>query len=68
MTTLAGAPVAAATGTPAALVTGRSMAIGQPGNVCMTPVKTCELYLVSVVGNRCSCRAPGGRVRGSVTP
>ena len=52
----------------APLVTGRSVATGQTGNYCSTPVKTCLLYSASWVGNGCSCRVPGGRARGSVTP
>ena len=46
----------------------RSAATGQMGNYCTTPVKTCELYHASYAGNSCSCRVPGGRARGSVTP
>jgi hypothetical protein len=54
--------------TPAPLATGRSAAIGQLGIYCGTPVKTCELYHASYVGGDCSCRVPGGRSRGSVSP
>jgi hypothetical protein len=50
------------------LVTGRSVATGHMGNYCTTPVKNCELYHASYVGGGCSCRVPGGRARGSVTP
>jgi hypothetical protein len=53
---------------PAPLVTGRSVAIGQMGIYCATPVKTCELYRASYVGGGCSCRVPGGRSRGFVSP
>ena len=52
----------------APLVTGRSVATGQMGNYCTTPVKTCELYHASYAGNSCSCQVSGGRARGSVTP
>jgi hypothetical protein len=52
----------------APLVTGRSVATGHMGNYCTTPVKNCELYHASYVGGGCSCRVPGGRARGSVTP
>jgi hypothetical protein len=52
----------------APLATGRSVVTGQMGSVCATPVKTCELSHVSYVGNGCSCRAPGGSTRGSVSP
>jgi hypothetical protein len=52
----------------APLVTGRSVATGQMGRMCSTPVKACELYQASWVGNGCSCRVSGGRARGSVTP
>jgi hypothetical protein len=52
----------------APLVTSRSVAIGQMGRLCSTPVKTCELEHGSYVGNGCSCRVPGGRARGSVVP
>jgi hypothetical protein len=61
-----GYPYAGATTAP--LVTGRSVATGQMGNYCTTPAKTCLLYQESWVGNGCSCRVPGGRARGSVTP
>jgi hypothetical protein len=53
--------------TPATLVTGRSVA-GQIGIYCATPAKTCELYHASYVGGGCSCRVPGGRSRGFVSP
>jgi hypothetical protein len=52
----------------APLVTGRSVATGQMGRMCSTPVKSCELYQASWVGNGCSCKVPGGRSRGSVSP
>jgi predicted 3-demethylubiquinone-9 3-methyltransferase (glyoxalase superfamily) len=32
------------------------------------PLDPCELYHASYVGGGCSCRVPGGRARGSVTP
>jgi hypothetical protein len=54
--------------TPAPLVTGRSVATGQMGIYCVTPAKTCELSHASYVGGGCSCRVPGGRSRGSVSP
>jgi hypothetical protein len=54
--------------TPAPLVTGRSVATGQIGIYCATPAKTCELYHASYVGGGCSCRVPGGRSRGFVSP
>lgn len=54
--------------TPAPLVTGRSVATGQLGIYCATPAKTCELYHASYVGGGCSCRVPGGRSWGSVSP
>jgi hypothetical protein len=50
------------------LATGRSVATGQLGIYCATPVKTCELYHASYVGGDCSCRVPGGRSWGSVSP
>ena len=53
---------------PAPLVTGRSVATGQIGIYCATPAKTCELYHASYVGGGCSCRVPGGRSRGFVSP
>jgi hypothetical protein len=54
---------------PAApVVTGRSVATGGIGDFCATPVKTCQLVQPSYVGGGCSCRVPGGRARGSVTP
>ena len=65
---IASAPVTAVTGSTAPLITGRSVATNQSGNFCSTPVKTCELYHASFVGNGCSCRTPSGRARGSVTP
>jgi len=54
--------------TPAPLVTGRSVATGQLGIYCATPAKTCELYRASYVGGGCSCRVPGGRSWGFVSP
>jgi len=54
--------------TPAPPVTGRSVATGQIGIYCATPAKTCELYHASYVGGGCSCRVPGGRSRGFVSP
>jgi hypothetical protein len=54
--------------TPALFATGRSVATGQIGIYCATPAKTCELYHASYVGGGCSCRVPGGRSRGSVSP
>jgi hypothetical protein len=54
--------------TPAPLMTGRSVATGQIGIYCATPAKTCELYHPSYVGGGCSCRVPGGRSRGFVSP
>jgi hypothetical protein len=47
---------AAATSARAPLVTGRSVATGQMGKMCSTPVKACELYHASYIGNGCSCR------------
>ena len=52
----------------AALATGRSVVTGQLGSICSTPVKVCDLSHATYVGNGCSCRVPGGRARGSVTP
>jgi hypothetical protein len=63
----AAAPFAVATTTPP-LTTGRSVATGQMGKMCSTPVKACELYHESYIGNGCSCRVPGGRSRGTVSP
>ena len=54
--------------TTAPVETGRSVAVGQIGNSCQTPVKTCLLYSPADVGIGCSCRVPGGRARGSVIP
>ena len=51
----------------APLVTGRSVAIGGMGGYCSTPVRTCELYQASYIGNGCSCRVVGGHARGVVT-
>jgi hypothetical protein len=50
------------------VVAARSVADGPLGNTCTTPVKACELRHASQIGNGCSCRVPGGRARGSVTP
>ena len=57
-----------ATPVPGPLVTGRSVATGGIGDFCATPVRTCQLVQPSYVGGGCSCRVPGGRARGSVTP
>ena len=46
--------------------TGRSVAT--TGDTCSTPVKACTLYNQSYVGQGCSCKVPGGRSRGRVTP
>jgi hypothetical protein len=62
------APFAVATSGTAPLVTGRSVAVGQMGKMCSTPVKSFELYQASYVGNGCSCKVTGGRSRGTVTP
>ena len=64
----AAAPFAAATSATAPLVTGRSVATGGMGKMCSTPVKACELYHASYIGNGCSCRVTGGRSRGTVSP
>ncbi len=53
--------------TPGALMSGRSVAIGQMGMTCATPVKACQLRHDSLIGDGCSCRTAGGRVRGVVT-
>ena len=64
----AAAPFAVATSATAPLVTGRSVATGQIGKMCSTPVKACELYHASYIGNGCSCRVTGGHSRGTVSP
>jgi hypothetical protein len=64
----AAAPLAVATSATAPLVTGRSVATGQLGKMCSTPVKACELYHASYIGNGCSCRVRGGHSRGTVSP
>jgi hypothetical protein len=64
----AAAPFGAATSATAPLVTGRSVATGGMGKMCSTPVKACELYHASYIGNGCSCRVTGGRSRGTVSP
>jgi len=63
----AAAPFGAATSATASLVTGRSVATGEMGKMCSTPVKAC-LYHASYIGNGCSCRVAGGRSRGTVSP
>lgn len=65
---VATAPFAVASEATAPLVTGRSVATGQMGRMCSTPVKSCELYRESFVGNGCSCKVSGGRARGTVAP
>jgi hypothetical protein len=50
------------------LRTGRSAAYGGLGRYCTTSVKTCALYEPSPVGAECSCKVPGGRAPGDVTP
>lgn len=62
------APMAVAANTPSPLITGRSVATGQLGNICTTSVKTCELRHASYIGNGCSCRVTGGHARGTVQP
>ena len=41
---------------------------GDLGNYCETPRKTCQLYEPAALGANCSCRVPGGRAYGEVTP
>ena len=48
---VATAPFAVASQATAPLMTGRSVATGQMGRMCSTPVKACELYRESFVGN-----------------
>jgi hypothetical protein len=48
--------------------TGRSVATGEFGRYCATPVKSCELLHASMVGGGCSCRVADGRAHGHVTP
>jgi hypothetical protein len=64
----AAARFGAATSATAPLVTGRSVATGAMEKMCSTPVKACELYHASYIGNGCSCRVTGGRSRGTVSP
>jgi hypothetical protein len=64
----AAAPAAVAGAATAPLTAGRSVATGQIGNSCTTPQKICAIRSPSYVGIGCSCRVPGGRARGSVTP
>ena len=54
----------------APLYEGRSVAAtqAQMGIYCSTPVTTCALHRASYVGSGCSCRIPGGRTQGLVTP
>jgi hypothetical protein len=52
----------------APLVTGRSVASGEPGRHCSTAARTCLLKQTSHVGRDCSCKVRGGRLEGSVTP
>jgi hypothetical protein len=67
ITAAAAAPFAVATSATAPLVTGRSVATGQMGKMCSTPIKGCELYHASYIGNGCSCKVTGGHSRGAVT-
>ncbi|MEJ0094221.1 MAG: hypothetical protein WDN46_12525 [Methylocella sp.] len=50
------------------LQTGRSVATGDLGNYCTTPVKTCELFHAANIGAGCSCKVSGGRANGLVAP
>jgi hypothetical protein len=36
------------------------------GGSCATPARTCQLYSAAPVGTGCSCKVPGGRMRGVV--
>jgi hypothetical protein len=63
---VATAPFAATAPATAPMMTGRTVAT--MGRMCSAPAKSCELYQASWVGNGCSCKVPGGRARGSVTP
>jgi len=72
------APEALAAGVTEPLVTGRSVAVSSPaaapepgavagpGDYCATPARTCRLIEPGWLGTGCSCRVPGGRVRGFV--
>ena len=53
-------------GTNGGVRTGRSAAVA--GGSCETPVKSCQLFRPSYAGASCSCRVPGGRAHGRVTP
>jgi hypothetical protein len=68
VTAAAAAPFEVATSATAPLTTGRSVATGQMGKMCSTPVKSCELNHASFIGNGCSCKVTGGRSRGTVSP
>lgn len=37
-----------------------------PGGYCSTPVRTCQLINIGVIGTGCSCAVWGGRARGTV--
>jgi hypothetical protein len=52
---------------PEALMSGRSVAIGQMGKLCSTPMMVCELRHESFVGKGCYCNTADGRVWGTVT-
>ncbi|PTM43533.1 hypothetical protein [Bosea sp. 124] len=39
---------------------------GAIGGYCATPVRTCQLIDLAVIGGGCSCRVAGGRARGTV--
>jgi len=47
---------------------GRSAVSGTMGKYCTTPVKSCLLNNPSNIGGGCSCKVPGGRSSGQVTP
>jgi len=53
---------------PPVLWSGRSVAIGQLGMQCSTPVTVCRLRHELFVGNGCSCTTASGRAPGIVTP
>lgn len=64
----AAAPAMVAGAATAPLTMGRSVAEGQMGGSCTTPVKSCRLHQASFIGNGCSCKVTGGRSRGTVSP
>lgn len=61
------APIAAASVLlPLAAAAQSGYSYASLGDYCATPARTCLLYSAAPVDTGCSCKVPGGRMRGTV--